>query len=868
MRIGVRATSRSAVLVAVAVVVLGLSPTATTVAGAAGRPGGKAADAAGGRPTHPGLRGGGSIDEAWLTGATPGDRISLLEGTTTVANPADPGVADSLGSLIVRDLSPGPGYRWLDRTTGRRTAPFSVLAPGRNPGVAAPLYTRQPMHQGLNYLTMRDGIELAATVRYPYGSTCSAASPCPTVIEYSGYATAGPTDPIPTLLSEATHAPCTDCGDPNLLPDTATAVGSVLARVSGFATVSLQMRGTGCSGGAFDLFGYPSDYDAYDAIEIVAHQPWVARHRVGMVGISYSGLSQFPAAGTDPPGLSAIAPMSPTDDLFSTGYPGGIYNDGFAASWIAQRIDDAMPAAAFSGGHLVQRSPTPVTNVGQPWTYYEIDAEMAADGGSSSCLANQALHQQSESLASLVGPQMVAPGTGPGRQPSLFDRRSMIVAAGRIRVPIFLSGALQDEQTGPQWPALIDAVPKTTPLFVNMVNGNHIDSTDPQTMSRWLEFLDIYVAHKVPAQPSPLAATILDQFTGFASSVSSQAPLPAIRFTGAGNVARARAEFVSQTPKVRALFDNGAGAAGPGAIQSTYSADFSSWPPAGSVKKLFLGPDGSMGGSAPGGQSSTGFTLDPAARPPTSLPADGNAWLADPGWDWTTVPAADGIAFQTAPFVRATTIAGPATLDLWVRSGAPVEDFQATITEVRPSAAQEEYVTSGFLRSSNQSDLPDSTALFTDPDYTAGAAKALSAECLHPGEDPDRSDRPYLPAGHRVAGGHLRSRWGSAHLGVRHHRQRAAGHGGAGRRRRVGAGGQRRRGSDRHHVPAHLQLAARRAVPGLPGRGEPDRRRPSEATPSPTGVASRRGRPDHRPARTRHHQRPVRRARARCPHPL
>ena len=54
------------------------------------------------------------------------------------------------------------------------------------------------------------------------------------------------------------------------------------------------MRGTGCSGGAFDLFGYPSDYDAYDAIEIVAHQAWVAHHTVGMVGISYSGLSQLP----------------------------------------------------------------------------------------------------------------------------------------------------------------------------------------------------------------------------------------------------------------------------------------------------------------------------------------------------------------------------------------------------------------------------------------------------------------------------------------------------------------------------------------------------------------------------------------------
>ena len=54
------------------------------------------------------------------------------------------------------------------------------------------------------------------------------------------------------------------------------------------------MRGTGCSGGAFDLFGYPSDYDAYDAVEIVAHQDWVANHKVGMVGISYSGLSAVP----------------------------------------------------------------------------------------------------------------------------------------------------------------------------------------------------------------------------------------------------------------------------------------------------------------------------------------------------------------------------------------------------------------------------------------------------------------------------------------------------------------------------------------------------------------------------------------------
>jgi hypothetical protein len=73
-----------------------------------------------------------------------------------------------------------------------------------------------------------------------------------------------------------------------------------------------------------------------------------------------------------------------------------------------------------------------------------------------------------------------------------------------------------------------------------------------------------------------------------------------------------------------------------------------------------------------------------------------------------------------------TTIVGPATLDLWVASTTPVVDLQATITEVRPGTNQEEYVTSGFLRSSNQVDLPSSTTLFTVPTYLAGDAASLT----------------------------------------------------------------------------------------------------------------------------------------------
>ncbi len=682
------------------------------------------------RPT---FQGNGSVDEAWLTGATPGDALTLLRDGVKVGS----GTADPLGSLIIGNLTPGHGYRWHDTTSGDESGAFSVLAPGANPRTDSRLYTDQPMSQGLNYIAMRDGVRLAATVRFPLGVTCTSTNPCPTVIEYSGYATAAPTDPIPFAFCPVLGQPyCSEEGDANLLPDSATDTGGVVARVAGFAVVSLQMRGTGCSGGAFDLFGDPSDYDAYDAIEIVAHQSWVANHKVGMVGISYSGLSQLPAAGTDPPGLAAIAPLSPTDDLFSTGYPGGMFNSGFAASWIDQRIADARPAARWSNGALAPLSSTPVTGVAQPWTYYEIDAELAASGGTSStCLANQALHDQSEQLDSLVGPGQVAPLTGgspagPGRVASLYDVRSMRDWAQHVTVPVFISGALEDDQTGPQWPALLSAFPATTPVYANMVNGGHIDSADPQVMSRWLEFLDIYVAHKVPSNPGLIADVVLDEFVSQASGTKSQAPLPAFRFTKDATVAKARAGFAEHTPRVEVFFDNGASSAGAGDPGSTYSAGFANWPPEGKVTTYYFGPDASLKTAPPKTSSSASFTLDPSARPATDLPANGNPWSASPDWNWTTVPAADCLGFETAPFTRATTIVGPATVDLWVESptpNTPVEDYQVTVTEVRPSAGQEEYITSGFLRSSNQVDLPDSTKLFTDPSYLGTDARPLSA---------------------------------------------------------------------------------------------------------------------------------------------
>ena len=68
----------------------------------------------------------------------------------------------------------------------------------------------------------------------------------------------------------------------------------------------MNIRGTGCSGGSFEFFEPSQLLDGYDMIEAIAAQPWVLGNQVGMVGISYPGISQLFVASTQPPSLAAI----------------------------------------------------------------------------------------------------------------------------------------------------------------------------------------------------------------------------------------------------------------------------------------------------------------------------------------------------------------------------------------------------------------------------------------------------------------------------------------------------------------------------------------------------------------------------------
>ena len=622
------------------------------------------------RPTAPkatqpaGFESFGSVGQATVVGAPAGAKLMVVDKDDLIVAR---GSADDHGSFIAYDLEPADGYtvRHLDGNAVAGTEPFGVLSP-QDP-VPDGLYD-QRLVPGLNYVKMRDGIELAVTVRLPAGADLTTGK-YPTVIEYSGYAVAPPHD---LLTSMAQRLVSPDAEDDPLAPSGATAVGSVLAPMLGYVAVSVQMRGSGCSGGAYDLFGLPTTYDGYDIVETVATQPWVKGGKVGMVGISYSGISQLFVAGTRPPHLAAIAPMSVTDDLYrGVGFPGGIFNNGFAKSWLKERVEDAK--AAPDGG--------------QEW------AKLLIEEGDQRCADNQLLHSQArDGLAILSETEF--------REPSLFRHRSPGEWFSKSDVPTFLIGGMQDEQVSSHWMEMLEGISGRPNTWVSIYNGRHNDALAPEILIRWIEFLDLFVADRVPTVPS-LLRSIASALFEEASGAEAEA-LPDTRFAGETDVDTARERF-RRDPQFRLLMDKGAGSLGPGALEPTWERSYDSWPPPGtSARRWYLSPGGELSDDIPGDQGSDTYTSDPGARPATNVSEDGPEPLFDNASNnWTPLAEGDGLGYVSEPLDHDVVIAGTASVDLTLGATARDADVQVTLSEVRPDG-EETFVGAGWLRLSHR----------------------------------------------------------------------------------------------------------------------------------------------------------------------
>src|SRR5437588_7205570 len=132
---------------------------------------------------------------------------------------------------------------------------------------------------------------------------------------------------LPVLINYEGYAAGTDATDNGV----STYADRLMQR--GYALLGVSVRGTGCSQGQFDPFDYTMGRDGYDAVEWAARQPW-SNGRIGMIGVSFGGITQLLTAGQQPPHLRAIAASSATSDLYrDVAYPGGILEYDFTFAW-------------------------------------------------------------------------------------------------------------------------------------------------------------------------------------------------------------------------------------------------------------------------------------------------------------------------------------------------------------------------------------------------------------------------------------------------------------------------------------------------------------------------------------------------------
>jgi putative CocE/NonD family hydrolase len=168
----------------------------------------------------------------------------------------------------------------------------SPLAPSWTPGPA--IYGVGVRHNVA--VPMSDGVVLRADIHYP-------------TVPETGLPAAGP---FPVLLSVTPYG--------KKAPPPAAQIGGgatpYLIR-RGYIEVMVDVRGTGASGGCFEMFATQQTQDGADLVQWASTLP-NANGRVGMFGISYLAINQLftaAAVGPDSP-LKAIFPVMAAHDFY------------------------------------------------------------------------------------------------------------------------------------------------------------------------------------------------------------------------------------------------------------------------------------------------------------------------------------------------------------------------------------------------------------------------------------------------------------------------------------------------------------------------------------------------------------------------
>ncbi len=271
-------------------------------------------------------------------------------------------------------------------------------------------------------IVMRDGVELFYSVALPATADGVAVNgPFPTILTQTGYNIDFPIIP---------------------------ASNEYLIK-RGYAHVSLDVRGTGNSGGTWDAFGENEQADYGEVMDWVSRQPFCDGN-VGTWGASFMAITQLFTAAHQHPAHKAMFTIVPMADAYrDIVFTGGETNVGFIPLWMG----------LVTGLTL---APTPST--------FDNPAGIVPN------LATDLINAAAQFQVPIIVD--AATGAGPTSYDGPFWRlRSTIEYTPRIKIPTFIVGGLNDIfQRGE--PLLYEALKKQTLAKLLIGPWTHITSGD------------------------------------------------------------------------------------------------------------------------------------------------------------------------------------------------------------------------------------------------------------------------------------------------------------------------------------------------------------------------------------------------------
>jgi uncharacterized protein len=147
----------------------------------------------------------------------------------------------------------------------------------------------------------------------------------------------------------------------------------------GYAVAVFSVRGSGASGGCYDMWGSHEQQDHALLVEWLADQPW-SNGRVGMVGLSYSGATPWEAAILAPQALKAFV-------------VGGIVTDPYLGDFSPQGAAHAR-ALHLNSGTIIANSLLPPA-IGEPLSMLPHYAPNAHERACPESVRTLTAHQES-----------------------------------------------------------------------------------------------------------------------------------------------------------------------------------------------------------------------------------------------------------------------------------------------------------------------------------------------------------------------------------------------------------------------------------------------------------------------------------------